>query len=408
MVDKKTKLIRAAMRGGREEFEKLMELKRRDFLHFAIYLSNAHDGKDVAQDAMLAMYKSISTLEKPESFDTWANQIVKYSYVNFMRKQKSATQESLDTVLEEGELSEVFHEERRELLPAHFAEDQAYVTMVMDVIKEFPLQQKLCLYYFYNEGMSYEQIAEEIGVSRKKVDNILAASKRKLKEQLEKQTGTAFVTGVAPVGAVPVLTQIFEADKNTTATPEACAQIISELHEKIAGVNASGSLGASIKGATIIKGVGISAVVVAASIGAVLNMAEPELPPQETQAQPEAVVETVSLVESKPEPVEKEINTVADMIGNDYAAELENMVEFGADKNAWQAFLEEIGAKPQDTAAGTDGIRYAVYQLEKQDKRLLLVSKHAEGSNEAAVRYIFGPKTDPYPYMDEFIMLFPE
>ena len=401
-MDDLTKYIEGARRGNRKDLERLIELTRNDILRISIYLSNSHDGEDIAQEATLRIFKSIKTLKDPRNYRSWINRIVKNSYVDFMRSQKRSTQEPTDfsnrAVAER--LSESMLEERRDFLPSYFAEDQEYINMVMDIIRTFSMRERECLYYFYYMDMSYKEIAEDMNISVKKVDHALDNARQRLRRQLEAEAPqSVLMAGVIPVGGVPVLSKIFE--KATAPTPQMSDRLMA-----FARANLPEAAPVKTYTATASKVIAIGAAAVIATVGiavGTMNTGKEQAP---IVSEAPAVVAENETPEPTPTPTEKPIRTLADMIGDEPAAQLEGMTENGADIEEWRAFLDSIGAEGYETSTGMDGYIYNIYILEKQDKRLTLIDKYLDGGSDVELKYVFGPKSDPEPDMVGIILSF--
>lgn len=65
-------------------------------------MGNAEDAKDMAQEAILKIYKNLAACKSIDLFKAWAVKIAHNTCIDELRRRKNKTAESYDAMLEEG------------------------------------------------------------------------------------------------------------------------------------------------------------------------------------------------------------------------------------------------------------------------------------------------------------------
>ena len=96
--------VAAACGGDQDAFDRLVERHQRRAVAVAYrLLGNVHDASDVAQDAFLRAYQSLTKLEDPRRFGPWLMRIVTNLALNFRRSRSRASAMSTEEMIEGGE-----------------------------------------------------------------------------------------------------------------------------------------------------------------------------------------------------------------------------------------------------------------------------------------------------------------
>ena len=142
------------------------------------YLGNQED----ARDAVMQIFeKLISDLPGREvrNFKSWLYVLTKNHCLMQIRSQKSA-----DGRLEGYKIEREFMESEPEMHPID-REDQSVEDALRDCIARLKHEQKQCIELFYYQKLCYQEIAENLDLSEKKVKSYLQNGKRNLKICLE-------------------------------------------------------------------------------------------------------------------------------------------------------------------------------------------------------------------------------
>jgi len=413
MDDKQKKLVRelakGAMTGQKDSLEKLLDYYMKDILYFATLHSNGQEAEDIAQTVALTVCEKIHTLSKPDCFVTWLSVIVRNTSIQHMRKaHKSSGDVDLEVYMEQN--AEKFHGKNMEFLPERYVENAEFREIIVKEINQLPKNQRLCLAYYYLHELKRSEIAEVTGLTPRQVSTGLNYGKQTLKEKLEKRFGTSFVYSVAPVGTIPALAMVFRADQEVLISQELCEQVMRNVVDQLATMHVIPSKGTYTSPVTLACAA-TAVVVCGVMVGSVFYGREdaiPEIvsPPVQEMVQesyPEVPhVEEMPVMEEVEE--EREIRTVADMIGQEEAERLESFVDSVRDPEEWQQFIVHIGAE-EDRVASEPSYTYTTYILEKQNKRLLLAMQEAP-DGQIRVTYLFGDREEPMVSMARIVLNF--
>lgn len=393
-------LVKEAIRGDKKALNKLIEKSYKSIFYYALKKFNS-EAEDIAHKAVISIMTSISTLKDPKKFESWMLGTV--SNVCGKEMRRKYLKNKIFTDMEDSEFTASLMEtESLEFLPEEYVINSEKREIVLNAIKSLPAQSQDIMLFFYFEGMSYSEIAQTLDINEHAVKNALYRGKSKLKELLEQKEGKHFTMySVAPM-ALSMLSRVFQADAESILTPEACARVLQKAHDVIAQLDVVPKSAASTaKTGTAIKSV-VGGIVTLAVLGGIILLVpkEKEAP---TELHPPVISETVS--SSKPtQSPPFIIETLADMIGEDEAAQLMAYINESVDLERWNKFLLHIGAEYDMNALEYD-YEYTMYLLYKQDKMLVLAERRRLSDDALDIRYQFGEKREA-PYTADLIFMF--
>ena len=176
-------LISRAARGDGQAFEQLMSSQENRMYAVALRMcSNREDAQDCVQEAMIRVYKSMSTFKGQSSFSTWVYRITMNSCLDELRRHKSRSAVSLDVMVENGyaptdeddtpERHSIRNEQRRVI-------EKAIVSLPEDMRAAIVLRDL--------QGCSYEQIAEILGANVGTIKSRISRGREKLRGVLMSQ-----------------------------------------------------------------------------------------------------------------------------------------------------------------------------------------------------------------------------
>jgi RNA polymerase sigma-70 factor (ECF subfamily) len=182
-------LLEAARKGDRAAFRGLVEKYQRRAYAVALgVLHNPDDAKDVCQEAFLKAYSNLASFDGSAQFFTWLYRIVMNLAIDVLRKQRGERIE-LDESSMPAEPDEGGVAPRRLGFDPHRAlTDKELRAQLLAALAELHPMHREVLVLREVEGLSYQQMAETIGVSigtvmsrlfhaRRKMQKILAAAK---------------------------------------------------------------------------------------------------------------------------------------------------------------------------------------------------------------------------------------
>ncbi|MBN2227379.1 MAG: sigma-70 family RNA polymerase sigma factor [candidate division Zixibacteria bacterium] len=174
-------LIRAAKTGDKKAYGKLVLKYQKRLFRFVFLLLGRKDAtEDAVQEALVKAYLALDSFEEDKPFYPWLSTIARNLALNQIRKSDrerpaSEIEHDLSDIPGEnpGPLDElVSRENDRRLTSAIASLSEAYRTVfVMRMV----------------EKMSYEEIAEKLGISVGTVDSRLFRARQKLVEMLREQ-----------------------------------------------------------------------------------------------------------------------------------------------------------------------------------------------------------------------------
>jgi RNA polymerase sigma-70 factor (ECF subfamily) len=176
-ADPDVELMLRFQRGDEAAFEELVKRHTRALLNLVYrYLGDASRAEDVAQDIFVKVYKARMKYEPKAKFTTWLYRIAVNHCLNEIRAGKSRP--SLGAPI-------------NELLEHPSAEDpdarihrQELRDAVKAAVDALPDNQRMAVLLSRYEDMSYDQIAETMGLSLEAVKSVLFRAKENLQRAL--------------------------------------------------------------------------------------------------------------------------------------------------------------------------------------------------------------------------------
>ena len=166
-------LVAAALRGDAESFSRLCEQYYPALVAIAYsQLADRHLAEDAAQEALLAAYRDIAKLKKPERLLGWLAAICRNIAIDMAKaraRQEHAGIEDCSPVLDTG----------------HNENDT--VAAVREIILQLePAMRDIIFLRYYNQ-MSYGRIARMLGISEEAVNGKLRRARKMIHRQLHRR-----------------------------------------------------------------------------------------------------------------------------------------------------------------------------------------------------------------------------
>ena len=177
--DPDIELMLRFQKGDERCFETLVNKHTRGVLNLVYrYLGDASRSEDVSQDIFVKVYRARMKYEPKAKFSTWLYRIAVNHCLNEIRSRKS--QPSLAAPINDM-LEEAAGEHPDSRLSR--AELQLAVKSAIDALPE---NQRMAVILARYEDMSYDEIAETMGMSLEAVKSVLFRAKENLKVALSK------------------------------------------------------------------------------------------------------------------------------------------------------------------------------------------------------------------------------
>jgi RNA polymerase sigma-70 factor, ECF subfamily len=178
MDDPDIELLRAIAGGDHLAFKRLVERYQSRLFNFLCrYLRDRAAAEDLTQDVFLKVYQAAPRFEPRAKVRTWIFTIAYNLAVNELRRRQRRSFFGL------------FVHEGRET-EASEAEDQLELKERMtEALNLLPHNQRAALLLRVRDELSYQEIAEILGVSRASVESLLFRARERLRRLLRNQGG---------------------------------------------------------------------------------------------------------------------------------------------------------------------------------------------------------------------------
>ncbi|KAA9007685.1 sigma-70 family RNA polymerase sigma factor [Paenibacillus spiritus] len=168
-------LIRAAQSGDRDALITLLRQIEGQVYKTAFYiLHNEQDALDASQEALVRVYTKINSYEEKAQFKTWVQRIVTNICIDKFRKAKPTVS------IDEHEM--VFTSKQnveREVLSSYLAED------IREAIDQLPEHHRTVVVLRYLQDLSYNEIADCLGLPLNTVKSYLFRARQQLQSRLQ-------------------------------------------------------------------------------------------------------------------------------------------------------------------------------------------------------------------------------
>lgn len=180
-----SELILQCKNGNVEAFEQLVLKYQRQIYTVAYrFMGNHEDASDLAQEAFIRAYKSIDRFRGESSLKTWLYHIVSNVCRDELRKRKKGQSLSLDAPVstEEGEISR--QTEDWTYAPEHIYESKETQYYIQEALNKLTPDYKEVLILREIEGLSYEEIANYLGLSLGTIKSRLNRARKAMRDIL--------------------------------------------------------------------------------------------------------------------------------------------------------------------------------------------------------------------------------
>ena len=189
-------LVAQARSGESAAFRKLVERHQRRAFSIALaVVRDENDAREVVQEAFLRVHRGLDTFEGGSSFFTWLYRIVQNLAIDLVRKPSRRETEPLDeATLAEGEdVPLLARLDGADPLDAvRRGEIRERIRQALDAL---PPYHRAVIVMREVEGLSYEEMADAMGVSKGTIMSRLFHARKKLQRALadcyQEQTGAA-------------------------------------------------------------------------------------------------------------------------------------------------------------------------------------------------------------------------
>lgn len=181
-------LIKQAVEGDEKAYEKLMNRYKKSVYFMLLKMTqNKDDAEDLTMESFAKAFKSLHKFNPQYAFSTWLFRIASNNCIDFIRKNKMRTF-SINTPVEtdNGTIDNFDLPDNLEL-PDDYANRMDKAKFLQSVIDQLPKTYSTLVKLRYYEELSYEEIAEIIGVPIGTVKAQLHRARELLYKALAKQ-----------------------------------------------------------------------------------------------------------------------------------------------------------------------------------------------------------------------------
>jgi RNA polymerase sigma-70 factor (ECF subfamily) len=176
-------LVERAREGDVAAFERLIACYQPKVYTFAFAFTGSPDvAQDLAQDALVKVYKSLGSFRFQSAFSTWLYSIVKNTYLDAV-KSRAGRERALEEPLTERDVAEL-HE-------AATAEERLLAKesrrTLLRALRQVPVAYRSVVALADVQGLGYEEIAGALGVPVGTVKSRLKRGRDALKDALYRQ-----------------------------------------------------------------------------------------------------------------------------------------------------------------------------------------------------------------------------
>jgi len=170
-------LISQALAGKKSAWVALVKRYEKGIYNYALRMVNNHaDAMDLMQDVFVALYRNLHTFRAESPFKGWLFKIAHYRCIEYYRKKRPM--QSLDDTPEQ--IDEESNDCPEQEL---FAKQQSSV--LIKIIKKLPIKQKLVVELKFFQECTFDDIAQQLGISTNTAKSQLYSALDKLKVFLE-------------------------------------------------------------------------------------------------------------------------------------------------------------------------------------------------------------------------------
>ena len=186
MNDLEHKLLKKAAKGDILAFEKIITQYEKLIYNLAYRkMSNEEDAKDMAQEAIIKIYKNITKCEDFTNFKSWVCTITINTCIDELRKRKNKLTESIDEMLttENGEFEKQL--KSSDLTPEESLIHSEMNDEIQSAIQKLSENHKNLIILRDIHGFTYQEIANITGDNLGTIKSRMARARENLKKQLQ-------------------------------------------------------------------------------------------------------------------------------------------------------------------------------------------------------------------------------
>ena len=170
-------LIKQALNGKKQAWVALVKRYEKNLYNYTLRMvSNKDDAMDLMQDIFVAVFRNLSSFRGDSQFKSWMFKIAHYRCIEFYRRKKPT--QSLD------DLPELQEEADNDCPEQHMHRGQQAKELHV-AMQSLSFNQKIVVELKFFQHCTFEDIAQQLGISTNTAKSRLYSALDKLKDQLE-------------------------------------------------------------------------------------------------------------------------------------------------------------------------------------------------------------------------------
>ena len=181
-------LIEESRKGNVDAFEELIKGYKKSAYNIALrVMRNVEDAEDASQEALIKIFKNISSFNMESTFKVWMYRIVVNTCIDFKRR-KNVNTLSIDETIDLGSGREIQREIPDESNNPDALIERNYNTqLVNDAINMLEDDFKTIIILRDIKGFTYDEISQILSCNLGTVKSRLSRARKRLKELLENE-----------------------------------------------------------------------------------------------------------------------------------------------------------------------------------------------------------------------------
>ena len=173
-------LIRKAKRGDGKAFSQLVRMHQKRIYRLVYRFCPDHDTADeLAQETFVKAYTSLQTFREEFKFSSWLGAIATNLALNHLKRQKRQIS------MEDYPIQEIVSDPNPRANPVENLTEKEMRSKLEEEVEKLPPEFKAAFILRIHEELSYEQIAERLGIEIGTVMSRLFRARSRLKKALE-------------------------------------------------------------------------------------------------------------------------------------------------------------------------------------------------------------------------------
>ena len=171
--------------GNKQAFEQLMTKHYTHILNFIYKHGIGREAsEDLTQEVFIRVYQCAATYKAQAKFLTWLFTIARNISLNELRRLRKKTVSLDEPVTEDGSLLSEVVEDKKIQAPGNALMEEERSVSILKAIHELPENQKTAVILRRYEDLSYDEIAQTMGLSVKAIKSLLNRAKENLRDKL--------------------------------------------------------------------------------------------------------------------------------------------------------------------------------------------------------------------------------